>query len=676
MHTQELITCFQDTLEQACRGELAAQTRAAADSSRIYPECFMSSKLHKVSKTEIRVQEGTSFAAARENLDHGRVAVLNFANPHYPGGGVKNGAVAQEECLCRSSNLYPCLEDQRLFADFYQYHRVRTDYNFSDRLIYTRDVTVFKDDSPVPQLLPREEWFRVDVITCAAPYLLKRRHVNRAVLFELFKSRIRGILEAAIDNGAQVLILGAFGCGAFGNPPDVVAWAFVEVLQEQRYQTAFERVVFAIRSSVGGDAYTVCPNLAAFQMAFYGESRELEKLRYVGGAEEDPADVDIPLPGGRVLCRGRESREFLLWQKRNPYFGKQFCVVGDSISTLDGFNPRGHNLFYTGQTCEQTGVRDFDDTWWGKVIHFFGGELLVNDAWSGSRVTRPVNNPDQFPSGCSDQRTENLHEGSIRPDVILVYMGVNDWGNGVALETTGNLTLAEADTYFSMAYGLMLNKLRRNYPDAKIWCCTIGKTCVKDSPDFLFPESFGGISVREYNHSIINAALANDCGIIDLFGQDMPYETLDGTHPTAAGMETLAVMALREMADQRGVELLGCGPKPERPDGFGDTRQAVPRYRDTQLRLQLTATGEELTSPLCEVTIGRAPNCDLVLQSSYVGRSHATFIRHGGQWYLQDNSSRNGTYLNGMRLEPEKGYLLRTGDRISFAQKEEAVFLE
>lgn len=675
MSREERIACFQDTLERCAGEDLAELTAHARERSRVYREGFSAERLYKVREPEISVVEGTTFAVARENLPSGRVAVLNFANPHYPGGGVFQGAMAQEECLCCSSNLYPCLEDGRVFEDFYRYHQTKTDYDFSDRLIYTPDVIVFKDDSPVPAPLKQQEWFRVDVITCAAPYLAKRRYVNPSVLRECLKSRIRNILEAAIDNEIDVLILGAFGCGAFKNPPEVVAKAFRQVLEERRYYTAFRKIVFAIKSSVGGDPYTVCPNIAAFQTAFCGESKELEKLRYVGGPQNDPGALDVVLPGGRIRYRGSESRMYHAWRGNNPYFGKRFSILGDSVSTLEGFNPRSSRVFYDAASREKTGVWEMEDTWWGKVIDFFGGELLVNDSMAGCRVTRPADAKEQYPSGCSQQRTGRLHKDGIFPDVILVWMGWNDWAYGIAPESDGQ---ESGDTSFALAYGLMLSRLKKNYPRAEIWCCTLPKSCVASDPDIAFPEAYGGVHIREYNHQIVNAALAAGLCVADLFSQEIPFDSLDGSHPTAKGMDTLAMLMIRQMADEAGGALLDCELKHEPVKGICricGKPMPIPR-QENPLRLRLRSTGQLLTADGWQVTLGRSRDNDLVVENPYVARFQATFTCREGQWRVRDNGTRNGTYLNGKRLEPDGEYRIHPGDKLNFAQKEEAEVLD
>lgn len=115
MIREQLIACFQDTL-QISEGRLRENTIASIRSNKVYKENFVSKKkdrndIHAV----VSVHSGTTFDVAKRYCQFGRVAVLNFANPEIPGGGVFNGAMAQEECLCRSSNLYKCINNENVY---------------------------------------------------------------------------------------------------------------------------------------------------------------------------------------------------------------------------------------------------------------------------------------------------------------------------------------------------------------------------------------------------------------------------------------------------------------------------------------------------------------------------------------------------------------------------------
>lgn len=273
MTTESLVACFNDTIERSQTGELKEFTERAISSNCLYKENFSSPDCGRQNYADsaaekILVVPDSTFAAAQKNIRYGKTAVLNFANPQYPGGGASKGAVAQEECLCRCSNLYLCLSAPNIFEDYYFYHKKYTNHLFSDRLIYTKDVVVFKDESEVPALLPRDEWFFVDVITCAAPYIAKI-NIDNASLKSLFKSRIKNIFEAAIDNKVEVIILGAFGCGAFKNPPEVVAEAFHEVIDENGYAYNFRKIVFAIKCNPNNTK-----NLDVFQEEFSKDEAE------------------------------------------------------------------------------------------------------------------------------------------------------------------------------------------------------------------------------------------------------------------------------------------------------------------------------------------------------------------------------------------------------------------
>lgn len=186
-----------------------------------------------------------------------RVCVLNFASATNPGGGVTHGSSAQEEAICRCSTLYPCLNTSKMWNGFYTPHRNANNPLYNDDCVFTPSVKVFKSDSNFPELLPKAEWWDVDVITCAAPNLRnvpsnrmnpnagsKKAEITYEGLRALLMSRIQRIFEVAMANGAEVLILGAFGCGAFCNPSELVAEVFAEFTEKYRYN--FDVIEYAV----------------------------------------------------------------------------------------------------------------------------------------------------------------------------------------------------------------------------------------------------------------------------------------------------------------------------------------------------------------------------------------------------------------------------------------------
>lgn len=205
--------------------------------------------------TRVLVTRDRTFQAAGRYAGQ-RVAVLNFASATNPGGGVTCGSSAQEEALCRCSTLYPCLLRDELWRNYYQMHRDRRDAAYTDACIYTPDVLIIKTDTDAPRRLPEDKMQAVDVITRAAPNLRERPsnamnpgagspvHLSRQDIYSLHTQRARKILSVAVLHDIDVLILGAFGCGAFCNPPDVVASAYRDVLPE--FAHAFCAVEFAV----------------------------------------------------------------------------------------------------------------------------------------------------------------------------------------------------------------------------------------------------------------------------------------------------------------------------------------------------------------------------------------------------------------------------------------------
>ncbi len=263
MTSYDLVSIFEDTQNIIqITPALRAQMLKSQSGSQLFLEEYESPIRSVRGCGTVEVVENTTFRCARElRPKFSNVAVLNFANPLEPGGGVKRGAMAQEECLCRCSDLYNVLDQAYFQKHYYQYHYHNCDYFFSDRLIYSPDITVFKSDDSPPERL--DDPFSVDVITCAAPYLNGYATKTDEELMDIYRSRIKNILEAAMSKEVDCLILGAFGCGAFRNDPNLMAKAFADLLIGDQYAKFFEKVVFAIKKDS-----TFCPNLNAFQRAF------------------------------------------------------------------------------------------------------------------------------------------------------------------------------------------------------------------------------------------------------------------------------------------------------------------------------------------------------------------------------------------------------------------------
>jgi len=188
--------------------------------------------------TTYEVTNETTLSAHRRHQAKGhQVVSLNFASATSPGGGFLTGARAQEEYLCRSSALYLTLKDSPMYA----YHRREGHKRYSDAMIYSPDVPVFRDDEH--RLLPSA--YLASFITSAAP-LTKHLHPEElARIPEILRERIRKILTVAQVHGHDSLVLGAWGCGAFGNNGNLVADLFHGVLNVE-FAGSFKEVTFAI----------------------------------------------------------------------------------------------------------------------------------------------------------------------------------------------------------------------------------------------------------------------------------------------------------------------------------------------------------------------------------------------------------------------------------------------
>ncbi|MCZ8523153.1 MULTISPECIES: TIGR02452 family protein [Paenibacillus] len=221
------------------------QERAAARLQE--REC---SGFHTPARIEL-TPETTLAAAYRCCREDGEpAACLNFASAKNPGGGFLGGSQAQEESLARASGLYPCIVQM---GEMYEYNRGRRTALYSDYMIYSPGVPVFRDDED--RLLP--EWYLAAFITAPAVnagVVREREPEAEAQIGPVMRSRIRRILYAALLHGHRTVVLGAYGCGVFRNRPDEVAVWFRQVLEEEAFADAFSRIVFAVYDRSAGQA--------------------------------------------------------------------------------------------------------------------------------------------------------------------------------------------------------------------------------------------------------------------------------------------------------------------------------------------------------------------------------------------------------------------------------------
>lgn len=190
-------------------------------------------------------------------------------------------------------------------------------------------------------------------------------------------------------------------------------------------------------------------------------------------------------------------------------------------------------MYYRDDKLYDNQLESVNDTWWKRVIDALGGELCVNNSFSGSTVSGEF-----YPSACSEERCSALHEEAT-PDLILVYIGTNDRG----FEMPIGMEESENPKGFFGAYRIMLQRIKENYPLAKIVCATLPMGRLKDG-EYISYDRFMRADLR-YDEAIRAAAKAENCFLADLASFGERYETLDYCHPTKSGHKLLADLWLK-----------------------------------------------------------------------------------------------------------------------------------
>ncbi len=243
-HTEQMAALFKEPIADSIKA------------TKIYSnQVIVSPETNLCYKTQLIVEDIDSVSAVLKYGDtYPRTAVLNFASHKNPGGMFMNGSKAQEECLCHESFLYNVISVQKQYYE--ENNKTKNRSLYINRALYSPGVYFERDDYRV----------EADVITCAAPnfsaaekYCNVTKQENSKVLFE----RIAFVLGIAKKEQVDVLILGAYGCGVFGQDPYEVAKIFKFLLTSEKspFLNVFPKVVFAIPKGSN-------QNLDAFQKIF------------------------------------------------------------------------------------------------------------------------------------------------------------------------------------------------------------------------------------------------------------------------------------------------------------------------------------------------------------------------------------------------------------------------
>ncbi len=223
------------------------------------------------------------------------------------------------------------------------------------------------------------------------------------------------------------------------------------------------------------------------------------------------------------------------------FAGKTVSILGDSISTFQGWIPEGYACFYPDPDND---IKDVSQTWWMQVIQNTGMRLLVNGSLSASTVCGD-SRAENSGAGCSSNRIVDLmgNTGTV-PDVILVYMGINDFFHSIDLGSFSGAAAHRNDHYiwdFTEGYELMLQKLQAVYPTSRIYCMTLLESNSWEGTR----ENANGNTVEDYNSRIRQIAAAHGVSVIDLrncgiAGNELGWHTSDGVHPNRAGAAKIA----------------------------------------------------------------------------------------------------------------------------------------
>lgn len=195
----------------------------------------------KKGSPKYQILEKTTINAIRLlKKDFEDICILNFASATNIGGGFLKGSNAQEESICRSSNLYAYLEKCN---NYYYTNRKTKSPLYTDYIIYSKNVIGFRDSN---YNLCSPYTFNVVTAPAVMNKIAKQDGIKEDIVDKVMFERIEKILKVMILNNQKNIVLGAFGSGAFGNNPEKIAKDFLYILSEKGLEGYFDNIIFAI----------------------------------------------------------------------------------------------------------------------------------------------------------------------------------------------------------------------------------------------------------------------------------------------------------------------------------------------------------------------------------------------------------------------------------------------
>ena len=191
--------------------------------------------------TNVTLYNQDTCECAKRFIDSGYTCILNFASARHIGGGFLNGAMAQEEAICRNSTLFASISSDSA-KEYYEYNNSHNEELYSDYTIFSPCVEVIRNGKG--ELLKKP--FTISAITSPAVNVNRVRSASRTDIAKCMLQRAEYILKIAVDNHVDNIVLGAWGCGVFGNNPEDISEMFRYLLIDKGYIKAFKNVSFAV----------------------------------------------------------------------------------------------------------------------------------------------------------------------------------------------------------------------------------------------------------------------------------------------------------------------------------------------------------------------------------------------------------------------------------------------